>query len=294
MPDQRWKVVIELSGSATGHRTLTADNCSQLARASSLIIALAANPDAALDLPGDESAVASTPEQQDVGAKVPLNSGKSPDHRNYDHGRNTPPSAPASPRRELDVSGQTPQSTVGPTPLELLSRVGYEMGSLPTSTAWLGLGVRQRTFGDSASFVLTTYVTQGTSAAFTTGIGASFRAFGAQARACIESGGHHFHLSGCAGVQLALVRASAFVHGDDLVTYGYGNAVTYTIYRWIPSALLGLNPRYEFTPRFTAELGVDLAIPTTHWQFVIENMAPLFRPAQMQYQLYLGIAYQLK
>lgn len=282
--DQRWRVVIDLSGSATGHRTLTADNCSQLARVSSLIIALAANPDAALDLPGDES---------NAGAKpLPLPSAQAVDAA-------TPPSPQPIPQTPSGMQPSSPTPAPVPltqravVPVELLSRVGLEWGSLPTHTALLGLGARVRTVDDSVSFALTTHVTQGTGAAFTNGIGASFRVFAAQARACMESGDSHWHVAACGGFQLALVRASAFVRVGDLAASGYVDATTYTLYRWIPGALLGINPRYEFAPRLTAELGADLVIPMTHWQFVIENLAPLYRPEELQYAAYLGLSYRL-
>ncbi len=294
-PDQRWRVVIELSGSATGHRTLTADNCRQLARACSLIIALAANPDAALDLVGDEPSNNIRPVQPDNRPSTPAPSIQPPDNSRAPMAESAV--SPSSPTPNSQLIGETDMTTPpkqqASVAVEMLSRAGLEWGSLPTSTGWLGLGMRVRSSATSVSLALTTHMTQGTSATFANGVGASFRVFAAQTRLCAESSANRWYLSGCGGMQLALLRASGDVRGEDLGAYGFAGAVTFTRYRWIPGPLLSVSPRYEFAPRVTAEAGVDLVIPTTHWQFVIENMAPLFRPANVQYLLYLGLSYRL-
>jgi hypothetical protein len=279
-PEQRWRVSIDLSGSATGHRTLTADSCAQLARASALIIALAANPEAALDLRGDESerAVPSTPV-----------SGNTASVQN-------PPAAiePARPPSPAEKPAPERQAVTTPTPgqrasVDLLARVGLEWGSMPTSTGWLGVGARVRHPSYPIGAAVTSHMTQSTSASFPNGIGARFRVYAAQARLCVEPASRGWRVAGCGGMQVALIKAHGYVPTDTLSGSGYVGADMYTRYRWIPAPLGSFVLGYELAPRFAAEFGADLVVPTTRWQFVIENVGSVFRAAPLQYLIYLGL-----
>jgi hypothetical protein len=282
-PEQRWRVSIDLSGSATGHRTLTADDCAQLARASALIIALAANPEAALDLRGEEpeNAVPSTPStpiDSKIAASRPAPVAVEPALPP------SPPEKPAPRRPVLTKPTGDPSASV-----EMLARAGLESGSLPTSTGWLGVGARVRHPSYPIGAALTSHMTQSTSATFSNGIGARFRVYAAQARLCVEPASRGWHVAGCGGMQLALVRARGYVPTDALSGTGYIGAETFTRYRWIPAPLGAVVLGYEFAPRFVAEFGADLVVPATRWQFVVENVAPVFRAAELQYLLYLGL-----
>jgi hypothetical protein len=287
-PDQRWRVAIDLSGSATGHRTLTADSCTQLARASALIIALAANPEAALDLPGDDPAgpLSTT----DAHGQPSASSGAPPPNRSPQPSLLAPATPEQSPSRE--PGGDEPKGRPRMS-IDLLARTGFEWGSLPVSTAWLGLGVKARFPAYPISFAMTTHLTQATSATFTNGVGARFRVLGTQARLCVEPSSGGWYFAGCSGLQLALMRANGYVSADGLAGSGYGSAVTFTRYRWIPAPLVALNLGYQFLPRFTAELGADAIFPTTRWQFVVENVGTLFRAAEQQYLVHLGLGIRL-
>lgn len=298
-PEGRWRVAIDLAGSATGHRTLTADNCTQLARASALIIALAANPEAALDLANDE--VASTPPAAVPADPIVVEPNPTPSVQPARVALPQPAVLPAPPPAASIALAQTTPVEERRRPPEaggslyLTSRAGVESGSLPTSTGWLGIGARTSLHNAPLGLAMSAFVTQGTSATFVdVGIGANFRGYGTQAALCIEPLRRRLYLSGCGGMQLTMVRAKGFVEIAELPDKGFERAVTFTRYRWIAAPVLGVLASFEFMPRVTVELGANLAAPTTRWHFVVENLGTMFRAAAVQYSFHMGVGLRLK
>jgi hypothetical protein len=153
----------------------------------------------------------------------------------------------------------------------------------------MGLGGKARALAYPLSFALVAYVTQGTSATFTNGVGATFRMFAGQARFCVEPNPNRWRVAGCTGMQLGLVRTGGYIGDTDWASAGYESAVTFVRYRWIPAPLVSVNMGYDLLANLTLEFGADLVLPLSRRQFVVENLAPLFRPAAQQYLLYLGL-----
>lgn len=311
---QRWRVSIDLSGSATGHRSLTADTCPQLARASALIIALAANPEAALDLPSDEQPAASPPSSTTQPSRSTPKTSTAPESPvHQDQGTEPEREKPSSPSPPQTHAQKEPASVVvEPEPMDadrsthrpesglprsdhgidVFARIGFERGALPTDTGWLGVGVRLRSSKLPLSFSLATYATQGTSATFTNGIGSDFRLLAGQALLCLQPNTHHWFIAGCGGAQVSLTRAAGFIHPVP------GNQSTaggefFVRYRWTPAPLFALALGYELFSPLTAEFGGGIALPLTRWQFVVENVGLLAQPERQQMFLYAGLGVRL-
>jgi hypothetical protein len=316
--DKRWQVAIALSGSATGHRTLIADNCAQLARASALIIALSANPDAALDLPADEPPPQSVPDPAVAQAARPVSSAAAPAVPASAKSENAEPHAesPSGSKAAKDREGRpkTPASKAqkpkeaepeeaepkeakpeqrSRLPIELLLRGGFESGSLPTSTLWTGVGARTKLPRRPFSVALTGYVTQRTEARFSDWVGARFRAAAAQGRFCVEPPlTRRWVVAACGGLQLAWVNARGFADADKLRSNGYVGT-TSTRNRWAVAPLGSLGTQLEFYRKWSIDLGADLMVPVKRWEFVVDELGRLFRPEPVQFLLYLGLGYRV-
>lgn len=287
--DGRWRVAIDLSGSATGHRTLTADSCTQLARASALIVALAANPDAALDLANDDVSPPQSPPAVESSPKSVAQPPNPPTP--IEHLQSPAKPTVAEPSRTESVSA-FPSHNAGA--FVVASRAGYESGSLPTPTGWLGLGARASHSHVPIGGAALLYVTQATSATFTDiGVGADFRAFGAHTVLCAEPLRRRWYLASCGGMQLTVVRVKGFADTTNLSQNGFERAVTFTRFRWIAAPLVAVVTGLEFSPRLVAELGASVAVPTTRWQFVAENVGTMFRAAAVQYSFFFGLGLRL-
>lgn len=302
---QRWRVSINLSGSATGHRTLTADTCPQLARASALIIALAANPEAALDLPSDEQppALPSPPPTQ-PSRPVALATSAETAQREDTEVEPPAPKPQVRPKEEKPTVAPEPDPVgsdrtereppaIAPRRLDrgvdVFARVGFERGSLPTDTGWLGIGVRLRASRLPLSFSLSTYATQETSATFTNGIGANFRLFAGQALICLQPNTHQWFIAGCGGAQLSMTRAAGFIHSIE----GGSTGEYFVRYRWTPAPLFALALGYELLRPLTVEVGGGITLPLQRLAYVVENVGLLARSERQQMLLYAGIALAL-
>jgi hypothetical protein len=310
--DQRWRVAIDLSGSASGHRTLTADSCVQLARASALIIALAANPEAALDLSGDDSvAPQSSPRPlADAGTKAPSASAPTPPDSAPSASLTKPdPSTqpPSLPQTSIDHAPQKPatdepaskeEASVRLTPRPksgwaLFAQGGLEKGSLPTSTAWIGIGVRHQARKLPLGFALSSLLTQGTSARYDNGVGADFRFFATNAVVCLQPHAKRWLFASCLGARIATTHAEGHLLIIDGVDTHVGGAEIFTRYRWSiePVAMLMLG--YELFPSVSFELGATLAFPARSWEFVVDGVGTLYRASHEHVLLHSGVAFLL-
>ncbi|HMA91371.1 MAG TPA: hypothetical protein VKP30_01745, partial [Polyangiaceae bacterium] len=173
--------------------------------------------------------------------------------------------------------------------VDVFARVGFERGSLPTDTGWLGIGFRLRASKLPLSFSLSTYATQETSATFTNGIGANFRLFAGQALICLQPNTHHWFIAGCGGAQLSVTRAAGFIHSVE-----GGSAGEYFVrYRWTPAPLFALALGYELLRPLTVEVGGGITLPLQRLAYVVENVGLLARSERQQMLLYAGIALAL-
>lgn len=297
--DQRWRVAIDLTGAARGHRTLTADTCLQLARASALIIALAANPEAALDLSTDE------PVGPHTGTRTPASSDEAGSATSTS--RNA-----AAPSSSTDQSKLPDQETTSVTPTvsesedrrqgspatpkkfnrhhwAVFAHAGFENGSLPTPTAWVGVGVRHHLQAIPLGLTVSTLATQGTRARYDNGVGADFRLFAAHALGCLQPHTEPWLVAACVGAQFAVTHAQGHFESGRSEDPSVAGAEIFTRYRWnvAPAALLLLG--YELFPSVSFEVGAAISIPPTRWEFVVDGVGPLYRTSGQQVMLLAGL-----
>lgn len=310
--DQRWRVAIDLSGAASGHRTLTADTCVQLARASALIIALAANPEAALDLSSDEpvpaqpspepnAAESGSPAATTTASPVPSNSRSEV----LDASRGAPRPHPTDTPRDnsADELEDSPaesadESVLGHTPhvesaWSLFAHSGLERGSLPTSTAWLGFGTRYHARAMPLGFVASGLVTQGTSARFENGVGADFRFFAGNAQACLQPHARRWLLAACLGAQVAMTRSQGRFQAVTAADPRVAGGEIFTRYRWSAAPIVTMLLGYELVPHLSLELGASLAVPARRWEYWVEGVGPLYRTSRQQVLVHAGVSLSL-
>lgn len=257
-PDQRFRVIIDLSGSAVGRRELTADTCAQLAKASALIVALAANPEAAIDLAVEPVELAEEPQ---VRPAAPT----------------TEKAAPQGPSRV------PPRSTEAAPPVKvsLLSQLGIEGGTLPTTAGLLRVGARVEML--PLSVVGTLHVTQSRYTEFDNGVGTDLRAFGSQLLMCAASVQWIVTAAGCAGGRMEL-----------LTSHGYGGTTNSDANTWIPSGVLAAELSLGFHERWSAGLSSELSLLTRRPRFVVDNVdSILFQPEAMGWLFAVGVEYRL-
>ncbi|HEY5957124.1 MAG TPA: hypothetical protein VIV60_11245, partial [Polyangiaceae bacterium] len=234
--DARFRVVIDLAGSATGHRTLTGDTCRQIARASALIIALAANPEASLELHADEpndtkgaAATSAIPDEQPNPSRpisvTPTQSPRKSAPRASDSIQSSSPLP-----TEIPIKGNHPRRR-----WTLMALAGREWGTLPTPTDWLGFESKFRASSYPLSAAFGTMLTQRTSAEYIgMDVGARFQAAIAQARLCVEPSNNGWFVEACGGVQVSVIRAHGYVRPNGLGRNGVSEVDAFTRYRWIP------------------------------------------------------------
>jgi hypothetical protein len=299
--DARFQVTIDLAGSASGHRTLTGDSCRQIARASALIIALAANPEAALELHADDPDL-DTKAPAPAPASPQSSSTSSPEPGESVPSPSTPKSQPQKRSSTEPTSGNqlanTPEPTqpdaairhAAPPPRWVLSAlVGREWGTLPTPTNWLGVEGKLRSKTYPFSVALLTAITQRTQAEYVDiDIGAKFQAFLVQSRICVEPTKNGWFVEACGGAQLTLVRASAFTQPERLGSNGFAAVDAFTTYRWFAGPVMALALGYEVARAVSLKASAVLAVPAQRWQFVIDNVGKLYETAEVQKFLYVG------
>lgn len=288
-PDHRWRVVIDLSGSAAGHRELTANTCSQLSRAAALIVALAANPEAALDLP-TEDPLPSTNTPSDASIATG-NKNQVLDGSGFPANSSTQPSKPIP--KVLDGSGfqqtstddfrgsnSTNRSSRDATKLRFLAfaGVGFDKQSLPVATEFGRLGLRLRRGGLGGE--LSADVTAEQSTGFVEGPGARFRALGAQLLGSIEPFPLPFHAALCVGPRIDFLHVSGFGTADDYST-------------WVlrPSGVFGTHFEFELSNRFSVGLSSEMLVYERRPKFFVKNVQPLlYQPATLGFRLGLEVA----
>jgi hypothetical protein len=257
-PDQRWRVLINLSGSAVGHRELTADTCAQLAKASALIVALAANPEAAIDLAVEPVDLAEVPE-------IPSSA----------------PTSGTSARKKPPVSPPTSTQGSPPVDVSLLGQLGIEGGSLPTTTGLLRVGARVEML--PLSVVGALHVTQLSHTEFANQTGTNLRAFGSQLLVCAASIEWIVMAAGCVGGRLELLTSN-----------GYGGIENYAEKAWLPSGILAVQLGLDFHEHWSLGLSSELSLPTLRPRFVVENVdSVLFQPEAMGWLFAVGLDYRL-
>lgn len=286
--DARWRVVIELSGSAAGHRELTADNCSQLSRAAALIVALAANPEAALDLPTEEPTPTSVLAPSSNGAITSIENGKRPSlasQLKQDVGTTEGKTPNASPTD--DAGGKRKQASENAALAEKQLSVwafitaGYDKQSLPVGTEFgrLGMRVRRDRLGGEVGVDLTR---QG-KAAFSEGYGANFRTLGAQLLGSIEPFELPFHAALCIGPRI-----------DILYVTGYGTDANSNTWVWRPSGVFAAEFAFDITNRFALGFDSEMLVFGRRPKFVIENVDPLlYQPATLSFRVGFEAAFRL-
>jgi len=275
--DARFRVVVDISGSATGHRELFADTCAQLAKATALIVALAANPDAAIDLSIEpiepvelEESPGLTPEfgprgVEPTGAAAPAPAPTLPIAR-----RGRPQGGP---RRHHPL---TP-----PYRIELFGHVGLAQGSLPSASALgrLGGGLRLPTVSGQLSLHTTQKVTHDAEG----GIGAEFSLTGAELLLCLPTLHGDLWLDACGGGRLEVLRAD-----------GHGGARAYDRKVWLPGVVLGPKASLDLAEPWRLELLPELTWLTRRPRFVVTNVDEvLFQPARITVMLSVGLGYAL-
>lgn len=279
-PDERWRVVIELSGAATGHRELTADNCPQLSRAAALIVALAANPEAALDLPTEEPLAKLPPTKN---ATTEVNAPYVPDA--------TESRSPGPPKTVLEVpppvsSTRTSDSKIPVSVLEgahppqfwILAGLGYDRQSLPSPTEFLRLGlrVRQHRLGGA----ITADVTRSGRSEFIRSVGARFRSVGTQLVGCVEPFPLPFRAALCIGPRL-----------EVLYVNGFGTSRDYDAWVLRPAGVFSTPFAYDISSRFSLGLSGELLVFGRRPKFVVENVDTLlYQPATLGFRLALEFA----
>ena len=288
-PDHRWRVVIDLSGSAAGHRELTANTCSQLSRAAALIVALAANPEAALDLP-TEDPLPSTNTPSDASIATG-NKNKVLDGSGFPANSSTEPSKPIP--KVLDGSGfqralgddsidaEKPHRSGGDAKkLRFLTfaGVGFDKQSLPVGTEFGRLGLRLRSGGLGGE--LSADITARQSTAFVEGPGARFRSVGAQLLGSIEPFPLPFHAALCVGPRIDFVYVS-----------GFGTSDNYSAWVLRPSGVFGTRFGYELSSRFEVGLSSEMLVFERRPKFFVKNIEPLlYQPATLSFRLALEVA----
>lgn len=244
---QRWRVVIELSGSAAGHRELTADNCTQLSKAAALIIALAANPEAALDLPTEDPPADTRPGP--ASAPPPID---------------TPP--PAS-QRAPEISPVNPSST--DINFGVFAALGYDRGSLPLPAGLVRIGGTIQYAWTSASLSLD--LTESKNAEFVGGYGAMFRSVGGQWLGCGVPLRLPFRAQICVGPRL-----------EQLTAIGYGNSQNLNRRVWRPAGMASLALAYAVGSRFHLGAQAELLGQLRRPRFIIENInVTLYEPSRL-------------
>jgi hypothetical protein len=278
-PDNRWLVVIQLSGSATGHRELTADNCPQLSRAAALIIALAANPEAALDLPTE------APSTETGFPATPVDEKKLPPVSSSTVSRPT-----SRPQETSGASTQAPTNSLAPEsrtqadeaarPLQLWTLVGlgYDKQSLPVATEFfrLGLRLRQNRLGG----VVAADLTRPGKTRFAEGFGANFHTLGAQLLGSVEPFRLPFHAAVCIGPRI-----------DVLYANGFGASKDYNAWVLRPSGVFAAQFEYDISARLSLGLSSEMLVFARRPKFVIENFEPLlYQPATLSFRVALEVA----
>ncbi|MGC4064693.1 MAG: hypothetical protein QM784_08635 [Polyangiaceae bacterium] len=231
-PDDRWRVTIALTGAVQGHRELTADNCAQLARAAALIIALAANPDATLNLPTEE--LGGLGEEPTVGPSLPP-----PISSHQTEGQSGSPGDGAS-AREDRRSARREEFGIGP-----IAGLGYDSGSLPLGAGFLSLGLSARSgqfFGSLAGDV-----SQSARAQFADGLGAKFRVTGVELVGCVEPLPLAIRPSICLGPRV-----------DALLATGYGATANFSRRVIRPAGVVGAHLNYDLSSRLEIGVRADL------------------------------------
>jgi hypothetical protein len=275
--DDRWRVVIDLSGSAAGHRELTADNCSQLTRAAALIIALAANPEAALDLPteelerGDDSRRITTANGNQATAIEPTNPTLT---------QTTPASQASTSARPPNSSTIEAENETRPLQLWPLMAIGYDKLSVPNATGFLRFGLRvlKRRFGGE----LVADMTRSERTGFADGFGAKFRATGAHLLGCIEPFALPFRAAMCIGPRL-----------DVLTANGYGTTKDYNAWVLRPSGDFAAQFSYNVSSRFFLGVSSEMLVFARRPKFVVENVdALLYQPATLGFRVAIEVGFR--
>ncbi len=275
--DARFRVVIDISGSATGHRELFADTCAQLAKATALIIALAANPDAAIDLAIEtidpvelEESPAS---QSELGPRgVELTRTPTP----------APPQAAPTTRRGPPRGGPRPHHPLTPPyRVELFGHVGLAQGSLPSASALARLGGRLRLQNLTQQLSLKT--TQNVNHDAQDGIGAEFSLTGAELLFCVSALRENPRLDACGGGRLDVLEAD-----------GHGGARAYDRHVWLPELVVGPLLGLELADPWRLELLPELGWLSRRPRFVVANTDEvLFQPARITFTIGMGLGYAL-
>jgi hypothetical protein len=261
-PRNRWQVSIDLNGAAIGHRELVADSCAQASRAAALIIALAANPGAELDLASEE------PEAE---PKPPPEEPKSPP---------IPTPAPSTRPQSPPVVVAAPKPQIG-----VFAGIGYTSGLLPSGAGELEMGGYLR--GAQLSIVANVDVTDKSAAKFGWSTpGADFQSIGGQLLGCVAPFDMRVRAAACAGPRLELLLAN-----------GFGAAQNLTQSILIPTGVVAgdfavpvLNP---------LELGVitEMLVFARQPEFIVENLdAPkvlLHKPSILGLRVAIRVAWRM-
>lgn len=231
----RWTVELEMSGAATGSRTLHARSCASVARATALIVALALDPQASLN-----AAEEPAPPEPIVAPPGPPVVVPPP-----------PPPPPAPP--EPSLLSRTPRAVV-------FAGASAERALVPgiVAGALVGGGVIWQTLRVdlAARFSPSTHV----SLPSRPSAGADLSAIDLALRSCLGRTVWHVAAHGC-----ATVRASRLSGEGSGVTEAYRESLD--LFALEPSVLV------RFPARSTVGLELDAAavIPLVHPDFVIAN-----------------------
>jgi len=270
--DTRWKVSIDLTGSAAGHRDLTADSCAQLSRAAALIIALAANPDAALDLPAEElpgnvgpaiSTEGATSSPTSTPQSTPAN-GNGPSPKQAEIANPTDVSKIDAPTVQAPAQPAT-RAAAGAS-LSLFAGAGYDTRMLPSGVGLVRVGGTLH--GKHLHATLSVDVSAPARAEFAGGQGAQFRSAGGQLLGCVEPIRLPVRTSICVGPRANALFANGFGTVSNL-----NQRVIYL------SGVLAPEFSLPITRRFEASVVTEFLLFAKRPRFVIENVDTLlFRP----------------
>lgn len=260
--DSRWRVTIDLAGSATGHRELTADNCAQLARAAALIIALAANPEAALDLPTEPPASGASSNPEDTATSISRNgrtTGEPPLSKPAAGQKGTPTEAEEdSPGSDVGAASQQAHPHTYTT-LGTFAGIGYDHGSLPTGTGFVRLG---GTLSHAPlELVLAVDLTAPSRSEFVGGYGARLRSTGAELLGCLAPTRGTLRTLACLGPR-----------GEILFVKGYGTVADQFRYAARYSAVAAAEFAVPISESMQAGLLGELLLYLGRPNYVIENI----------------------
>jgi hypothetical protein len=232
-----------------------------------LIIALAANPDATLDLPTEEFGDGSLLQVAEPVSTEPRSG-------TTDQNATTPDTT--QPRKPVEGGARRDGLHGGP-----VMGIGYDAGSLPLEAGFLSIGAMARM--QQFSGALTADVGQSARAQFANGLGAKFRVAGVQLVGCVEPIPLPLRPSICLGPRL-----------DALLATGYGATANFERRVIRPAGVVGIHLDHEIAPYLEVGLKADLLIFLRRPKFVIENVdTTLFQPAANGLRLELVAALRL-